>query len=236
MELYPAVDIAGGRLARAGSHATGVDPVATATAFARAGARWLHVVDLDRAHGRGDNAGLIRALLTAPPTSIQLGGGITDEDEIAAALAAGASRVVLGAAGATDAALVDRLLARHGASRIAVAIDARDGRLAPRGQRAGKAAGALVNDVAARLVAQGVRTIVYTAAERDGDLSGPDLDGARAIATLGGPSGVSVIVSGGVASLDDLRAARRVGLAGAIVGRALLEGRFTIEEALACVA
>ena len=117
-----------------------------------------------------------------------------------------------------------------------MSIDARDGRLAPRGQRAGEATGALVNDVAARLVAQGVRTIVYTAAERDGVLSGADLDGARAIAALGGPSGVSVIVSGGVASLDDLRAARRVGLAGAIVGRALLEGRFTIEEALACVA
>ena len=145
-------------------------------------------------------------------------------------LAWGAARVVIGTKAATDPALVDRLLARHGAARLAVGIDARDGQVAVRGwtEVFDLTAGAL----AERVRAQGARTVIYTDVARDGMLAGPDIAGARALAALG----LDVIASGGVASLDDLRGVRAAGLAGAIVGRALYEGRFTLPEALQCVA
>ena len=228
------MDIAGGRLARAPTP-EGHDPVAAAVDLGRAGARWVHVVDLDHAHGRGDNRDLIYRLLAAVPRSvaIQVGGGVVDEVAVAELLDAGAARIVLGTSAATDAALVDRVLERHGAGRVAIAIDAREGRLAPRGlPRPTSEPGRTVRQLAHRLQAQGAAIIVYTDVVRDGALTGPDLDGARVLAD----SGFAVIVGGGVSSLDDLRTARTIGLAGAIVGRALLEGRFTVAEALACVA
>jgi phosphoribosylformimino-5-aminoimidazole carboxamide ribotide isomerase len=129
-----------------------------------------------------------------------------------------------------DGPLLARLIARHGADRLAVGIDARDGRVAPRGSPTVLDVSPL--ELAKRLLAAGVRTIVFTDAARDGALAGADVAGARAIAALG----FDVIVSGGVASLDDLRRARDARLAGAIVGRALHEGRFTLREALACLA
>jgi phosphoribosylformimino-5-aminoimidazole carboxamide ribotide isomerase len=128
-----------------------------------------------------------------------------------------------------DAGVVDRLLARHGAARLAVGIDARQGRVAPRGTKEILELTAI--DLAQRVSRQGIRTIIYNEVTRDGMLSGPDIEGAKKIAGLG----VDVIVSGGVGSLDDLRAARGAGLAGVCVGRALYDGRFTIAEALACL-
>ena len=227
MDLYPAIDVQGGRLARAPNGAP-ADPAARARDFARAGARWLHVVDLDRAMGRGANTRIMTALLTTPGVRVQLGGALTDPAAIFAGLAAGAARVVLGPRGALDQALVAELLARHGADKIVVGIDVRDGRVADRAT--GAVLDATPAGLATQLAAAGVRTIVYADAARDGALAGPDVDGARAIAALG----LDVIVSGGVASLDDLRRARQAGLAGAVVGRALLENRFTLPEALAC--
>ena len=227
MDLYPAIDVQGGRLARA-PNGTPADPAARARDFARAGARWLHVVDLDRAMGRGANTRIMTALLTTPGVRVQLGGALTDPAAIFAGLAAGAARVVLGPRGALDQALVAELLARHGADKIAVGIDVRDGRVADRAS--GAVLDATPAELATQLAAAGVRTVVYADAARDGALAGPDVDGARAIAALG----LDVIVSGGVASLDDLRRARQAGLAGAVVGRALLENRFTLSEALAC--
>jgi phosphoribosylformimino-5-aminoimidazole carboxamide ribotide isomerase len=230
VELYPAIDVQGGRVARApAAHA---DPLAALERCARAGARWVHYVDLDRAHGRGPNDGVTRACLRAASMRVQVGGGVSTESAVDELLSWGAARVVLGAAAAVDAGLVDRLLARHGVERIAVAIDARDGKLAPRGGAQG-APPIVARDLAFRLRAQGVRTVVYTDVARDGTLGGPDLSGARA---LGDEGGLEVIVSGGIATLDDLRAARAAGLAGAIVGRALHEAKFTLAEALACVA
>jgi phosphoribosylformimino-5-aminoimidazole carboxamide ribonucleotide (ProFAR) isomerase len=232
VELYPAVDVQGGRVARApAAHA---DPLAALERCARAGARWVHFVDLDRAHGRGENDDVTRACLRAAPSPmrVQVGGGVSSESAVDDLLSWGAARVVLSAAAAADEGLVDRLLARHGADRVAVAIDARDGKLAPRGGAQG-APQIAVRDLARRLRAQGARTIVYADVTRDGTLGGPDLTGARA---LGAKLDLDVIVSGGVASLDDLRAVRAAGLAGAIVGRALHEARFTLAEALACVA
>jgi phosphoribosylformimino-5-aminoimidazole carboxamide ribotide isomerase len=226
MDLYPAVDVQGGRVARADIG----DPLAVAAAFARAGARWLHFVDLDRAFGRGDNRPLARAVLAGARIPVQVGGGLRSEEAVAEMLAWGATRVVLGTQAATDPALVSRLLARHGAARLAIGIDARDGRVAPRGGTAVSDETALA--LAERVLGLGARTVIYTDVARDGTLAGPDLAGARTIAALG----LNVVVSGGVASLEDLRQLRAAGLSGAIVGRALHEGRFTLAEALACVA
>ena len=228
MELYPAVDIEGGRVARSTSAS---DPIAAVRQFARDGARWVHVVDLDRAFGKGENRELTRRLLAEAAVRIQVGGGVTSDDGVAELVGWGATRVVIGTAGAVDAVLVARLLGRYGAERLAVGIDARDGRVAARGSDVRLALAPL--ELARRLRGQGARTVIYTDAARDGSLAGPDVDGARAIAALGG---LDVIVSGGVASLDDLRRVRDAGLAGAIVGRALHEGRFTLHEALTCIA
>jgi len=229
VELYPAVDIEGGRVARSTSAS---DPIAAVRQFARDGARWVHVVDLDRAFGKGENRELTRRLLAEAAVRIQVGGGVTSDDGVAELVGWGATRVVIGTAGAVDAVLVARLLGRYGSERLAMGIDARDGRVAARGSDVRLALAPL--ELARRLRGQGARTVIYTDAARDGSLAGPDVDGARAIAALA--EGLDVIVSGGVASLDDLRRVRDAGLAGAIVGRALHEGRFTLHEALTCIA
>ncbi len=236
MELYPAVDVQGGRVVRlrqgAADQATAYadDPLTVAQGFARDGARWVHFVDLDRAFGRGDNRELARRFLTAAAVPVQVGGGLRSEDAIDEMLSWGAARVVIGTKAATDPALVERLLARHGPERLVVGIDAKNGQVAVRGWT--EVFDLTVPELARRVHAQGARTVIYTDVARDGMLSGPDVPGARTLAELG----LDVIVSGGVASLDDLRSARAAGLAGAIVGRALYEGRFTVPEALRCVA
>jgi phosphoribosylformimino-5-aminoimidazole carboxamide ribotide isomerase len=226
VELYPAVDVQGGRVARSAAP----DPLAVARQFARDGARWVHFVDLDRALGTGDNRELARRFVTSAELLVQVGGALGTEPAIAEMLAWGASRVVVGTRAALDEGMVARVVARHGADRLAIGIDARDGRVAARGSTT--VVDMTPVELARRVLSLGARTVIYTDAARDGTLSGPDLDGARAIAALG----LDVIVSGGVASLDDLRRAADVGLAGAIVGRALHEGRFTLAEALACAA
>lgn len=227
MELYPAVDVQGGRVARA---APAEDPAAVARRFAQNGARWIHAVDLDRALGRGENRTLVRRLLADAGIPVQIGGGLATEAAIAEVLEWGARRVVIGSGAVADATLVARLVARHGAGRLAAGIDVRDGRVAPRG--GGAAPDMTPLELARRAQSLGLGTVVYTDAARDGTLAGADVAGARAVAALG----LDVIVSGGVASLDDLRHARAAGLGGVIVGRALHEGRFTLAEALACVA
>jgi len=236
VELYPAVDVQGGRVVRlrqgAADDATAYadDPVAVAQGFARDGARWVHFVDLDRAFGRGDNRALARGFLAAVGVPVQVGGGLRTPEAIEEMLDWGATRVVIGTKAATDPELVEQLLARHGPERLAVGIDAKNGQVAVRGWTEVFDLTAL--QLAERVHAQGARTVIYTDVARDGMLTGPDIGGARALAVLG----LNVIASGGVASLDDLRAVRAAGLAGAIIGRALYEGRFTLPEALACVA
>jgi phosphoribosylformimino-5-aminoimidazole carboxamide ribotide isomerase len=236
VELYPAVDVQGGRVVRlrqgAADDATAYadDPVAVAQGFARDGARWVHFVDLDRAFGRGDNRALARAFLAAVDVPVQVGGGLRSAVAIEEMLAWGATRVVIGTKAATDPALVEELLARHGPERLAIGIDAKNGQVAVRGWTEVFDLTAL--QLAERVHTQGARTVIYTDVARDGMLTGPDVEGARALAALG----LDVIASGGVASLDDLRTVHAAGLAGAIIGRALYEGRFTLPQALACVA
>ncbi len=237
MELYPAVDVRGGRVAhvRSGNALVpsvyGDDPAAAVARLAAAGARWVHLVDLDRAHGTGSNRELMRAVLGAAPVQVQMGGSLGTEEAIEEMLAWGAARVVIGcAAAATERSLIGRLVRRHGAERLAVGVDATDGRVTPRG--AGAVPAMPVDLLARAIVDQGGRLVVYTNVTRDGTLAGPDTTGAQLLATLG----LEVIASGGVGSLEHVRAVRTARLAGVIVGRALHEGRLSVREALACLA
>ena len=206
----------------------GDDPLAVADGFVHEGARWLHLVDLDRAFGEGDNADLIARVVAGVGgrLRVQVGGGFRTLEVITSMLDAGAARVVIGTAAVRSPELVAAALARAGAERLAVGIDARAGVVAIRGWR--EETGERVEDVARRVISQGIRTLIYTDVARDGMLEGPDVAGATALQSLG----VEVIASGGVASLDDLRRVRDAGLAGAIVGRAIYEGRFTVRAAV----
>jgi len=228
VELYPAVDIEGGRVARA--HGSLTDPLEALAEFTRAGARWIHLVDMDRAYGRTDNHELIEAVLRAARVRVQVGGGLSTEIDIDHMFTLGATRVVMGARGAVDSGLVERLMARHGADRLAVGIDAKAGRVAPRGKGAELLA-ITAQDLTMRVAGLGARTVIYNEVTRDGMLQGPDIEGAKSLAA----AGVEVIVSGGVGSLEDLRAVKAARLAGACVGRALYDGKFTVREALACL-
>jgi phosphoribosylformimino-5-aminoimidazole carboxamide ribotide isomerase len=227
VELYPAVDIEGGRVARA--HGRSAEPLVALDEFTRAGTRWIHLVDMDRAYGRTDNHELIAAVVNAATVRVQVGGGLFREIDIDQMFTLGATRVVIGPRGAVDAGLVARMLARHGAGKLAVGIDGKNGHVAPRGTK--EILDLTVLELATRVTRAGIRTIIYNEVTRDGALTGPDIAGATQVAALG----ADVIVSGGVGSLDDLRAARAAGLAGACVGRALYDGRFSIAEALACL-
>ncbi|HYK10020.1 MAG TPA: HisA/HisF-related TIM barrel protein [Gemmatimonadales bacterium] len=229
MDLYPAVDVAGGRVARAPTGAN--DPLAVARAFVSAGAQWIHYVDMDRAYGRGENHAVTRQMLGAGLAWVQVGGGLAGEKDVREVLTWGAARVVVGAAAALDPGAIDRILNALGASTLGVALDVADGRLAPRGG-AKVDSGITPLSLARRLREQGVRTVVYTDVPRDGALAGADLNAAAAVAELG----LDTIVSGGIAALDELARAKHLGLAGAVIGRALYEGRFTLAEALQCVA
>ena len=208
----------------------GDDPLAVARSFADAGAEWIHVVDLDAAFGDGSNRALIRELVAATPLKVQTGGGLRDEASLEEVLDAGAARAVIGTAAIEDPDLVRRAVARWGAERIAVGLDARGRRPAARGWT--EESGADLFDVAASLVALGVRTIVHTDIERDGMLGGPNLALSAALAEA---SGAEVIVSGGMSAMDDVMAAAGAagrGIAGAIIGKALYEGRIDLIEAL----
>ncbi|MGH7508671.1 MAG: 1-(5-phosphoribosyl)-5-[(5-phosphoribosylamino)methylideneamino]imidazole-4-carboxamide isomerase [Gemmatimonadales bacterium] len=235
MDLLPAIDIRNGRVVRlsqgerARQTVYGDDPVAVAERFVDQGARWIHVVDLDRAFGVGDNQLIIRRIAdrTGARTRLQLGGGLRNADLIQAALDLGIARVVIGTAAAVDPGFVAEMVATIGAGRLAVGIDARDGRVALRGWA--ETSPTQAGDLARQVVEAGVETVIYTDVGRDGMLAGPDISGALALQGVG----ARVIASGGVASSDDIRAVRQAGLAGTIVGRALYEGRLTLAQAIA---
>lgn len=231
-ELYPAIDLRGGRVVRLsqGDYARetvyGDDPGEVALGFVEAGAPWVHVVDLDAARGDGPvNRGAVERIAAAigARARLQVGGGVRTEDDAAALAALGVSRVVMG-----SAAVADPELARRAASRIEVAVglDHRAGEVAVQGWT--RSAGLRIWDLFDRY--DFAASFVITDIARDGMLSGPDVEGlARACAATATP----VIASGGVSSLVDLAALRGVpGIAGVIVGRAIYEGRFGVREAL----
>jgi phosphoribosylformimino-5-aminoimidazole carboxamide ribotide isomerase len=236
--ILPAIDLRAGRVVRleqgdfARETAFSDDPVAVARAFADAGARWLHVVDLDGARaGAPVNSEIIGAIVTAvgDRVAVEVAGGMRDAATVAAMLEVGAARVVVGTAALRDPAFASDLVARHGRERIAVALDVRDGRAVGHGWVAGSD-GVDVVEAMSAFADAGVSTFEVTAIDRDGLLRGPDLAlYARLIADARG----EVIASAGIASVDDLIAVRTRGCYGAIVGRALYDGHLTLEAALA---
>ncbi len=237
-DLLPAIDLLEGRVVRLRegdfdrATAYGDDPAAVARSFVRSGAQWIHVVDLDGARaGERRQASTVRSVVAGVGSAarVQVAGGLRTEADVAAALADGAARVVVGTAALRDPGFSARLVARHGSDRIVVAIDVRDGLALGEGWRAG-AAGVPPDEAVRAQADAGVTTFAVTAIDRDGLLEGPDLRLLEGLVALGRGR---VVASGGVSSVADLLAVRALGCAGAIVGRALYEGRLTVEAAVA---
>mgnify|MGYP002635097304 CR=1 FL=1 len=227
MRVLPAIDLMGGRAVRllhglAETRQDYGDPLLLAERYAAA--ELLHVVDLDGAFAGAPRQLELIARLAARP--IQVGGGLRTEEDVQRLLDAGAARVVLGTVAVKQPQLLDRVLERHGPERLCVAVDVRDGEVAIRGWTAGS--GVTPEAIAERLEAQGVRHVLCTAVHRDGTLEGPDLS---TLARVQRP-GLQIQASGGIGCLEHVRSVSH--MAGVIVGKALLEGRFTLEEALAC--
>lgn len=239
--LFPAIDLRRGhavRLRQGDFDQTTVfndDPVAQAREFAAAGADHLHVVDLDGAlDGAPAHAALVASIAAAFPGTLHMGGGLRSRAAIETALATGIDRVVVGTAVLSDPALLRWAIDRLG-DRLVVALDARQGKVATHGWT--QVSDRDAREVAQELVSTGVRHLLYTDIARDGTLAGPNLQALRRLADAAPP--LHIIASGGVSSLDDLRRLRDLGVAsitGVIVGRALYEGRFTVQEALAVLA
>ena len=235
-ELYPAIDLRGGRVVRlregdfADETVYGDDPVAVATSFCEQGARWVHVVDLDAARtGEPRNRHLVAAIASAVAgrARVQVGGGVRRPADAAALAGVGIARVVMGSAALGRPALVDEVAS---IIPVAVGLDHRAGELSVHGWT--RSAGVSLAEAVTRF--ERATAFVITDIERDGILGGPDVAGLEAAAAA---TAVPVIASGGVGTLDDVRALAGIArLGGIIVGRALYEGRFTVGEALAVIA
>ncbi len=239
--LLPAVDVVDGRAVRlvqgkAGSETEYGSALDAALGWQRDGAEWIHLVDLDAAFGRGSNRELLAELVGKLDVQVELSGGIRDDDSLAAALAAGCARVNLGTAALENPQWCARAISEHG-EKVAVGLDVQivDGRHRLRG-RGWETDGGDLWEVLERLDAEGCSRFVVTDVTKDGTLGGPNLDLLAAVADR---TDAPVIASGGVSSLDDLRAIATLthrGVEGAIVGKALYAGRFTLPQALAAVA
>jgi phosphoribosylformimino-5-aminoimidazole carboxamide ribotide isomerase len=233
-EVYPAIDIRKGKVVRlqegepSRQTVFDADPLAVAKQWADAGARWIHVVNLDGAFGEANvMQELLPALCRVGP-HIQLGGGVRSLVHVEAALNAGAARVILGTVAVERPELVREAVARFGPQAIAVGIDARGGRVRVHGWQAD--GGLNTIDLGQQVKAMGVEIVIHTDIAQDGLLSGVN---AQASAELAQATGLWVIASGGVAGLGDIQRVRRASLAGVIIGRALYEGRISLKEALA---
>lgn len=236
LELLPAVDVANGTAVRliqgeAGTETGYGDPLDAARAWVDAGAEWIHLVDLDAAFGRGSNADLLSEIVRQLDVKIELSGGIRDDESLRRALASGATRVNLGTAALEDPEWTRRAIGEFG-DRIAVGLDVRGTTLAARGWTR---EGGDLWEVLARLDSDGCARYVVTDVTKDGTLRGPNLDLLREVCAN---TTKPVVASGGVSTLDDIRtlaALTHLGVEGAIVGKALYAGQFTLEQALAAV-
>jgi phosphoribosylformimino-5-aminoimidazole carboxamide ribotide isomerase len=236
MILLPAIDILDGKAVRLSQGDYGAktvydtDPLEAAKRWVDGGSRALHVVDLDGARsGTPANLAQVERIAGGLDVPIQLGGGLRSLQDVDSAIAAGASRIVLGTAAYTDVDFLDEVLRAYG-ERVIVSVDARNGKLAASGWT--EQTEMDVVPAIERLGGRGVKRFVFSSIERDGMLSGPDLDAAVRVA---GAVRGTFVYSGGIGSLDDLRALaelRQVNLSGVIVGKALYEGRFGIAEAM----
>ena len=240
LELLPSVDVQDGQAVRlvqgeAGSATSYGDPVTAALDWQRAGAEWIHLVDLDAAFGRGDNREVMRRVVEEIGVKIELSGGIRDDESLAAALATGCARVNIGTAALENPQWCAKIVAEHG-DRVAVGLDAKieDGQYRLRG-RGWETDGGDLWTVLERLDSEGCSRFVVTDVTKDGTLNGPNLELLSQVCER---TDAPVIASGGVSSLDDLRAIATLtdrGVEGAIVGKALYAGRFTLPQALDAV-
>jgi phosphoribosylformimino-5-aminoimidazole carboxamide ribotide isomerase len=227
--IYPALDVLEGRVVRLREGrrervtVEGGDPVAAAQRFVAEGAGWLHLVDLDGAFSGEPDLGLVERVAAAG-VPVQVGGGYRSLELVDAALAVGAARVLVGTA-ALDEAFLTAAADRFGEA-VAVAVDARDGRIAVDGWT--REASATPEELARRCAAAGIRRLLVTSTRRDGTLSGPDLPLLTAVLEAGLP----VVAAGGIATLDDLRGLRELGCEGAVAGSAIWLGRFSLADAL----
>lgn len=236
--VYPAIDLRGGQVVRLKEGdperltAYSDDAAETARRWLEAGARWLHVVNLDGAFGERDdvNREALKVILEVTKffdADVQFGGGVRSLEAVEAALSLGVSRVVLGTTAVEKPDVVAEALQRFGAEHIAVGIDARDGFVRVRGWKENSGISAV--DLANKMKSLGLRTVNFTDVSRDGLGSGLNISSTRVLAYI---SGLEVIASGGVHTLEDVLAAREAHLAGVIIGRALYEGTIDLERAL----
>jgi phosphoribosylformimino-5-aminoimidazole carboxamide ribotide isomerase len=244
--VYPAIDVRDGRVVRLrqGDYALetryGDDPCALAETYAKAGAAWLHLVDLDAARAGGYTLqDLLERIKSQSSLRVQTGGGVRSAGDVQALFDAGADRVVIGSLAVREPGMVSGWIAQHGAERIVVALDTRadaDGhwRLPVHGwtEVASNEMGADLESTLAAYAAAGLRHLLCTDIARDGMLSGPNCDLYRKLHALA--PGIAVQASGGVRDLADVRASRDAGCAGVVLGRALLEGKIDLVEALKC--
>ena len=234
LTLLPAVDVADGQAVRlvqgaAGSETGYGDPLEAALAWQRDGASWVHLVDLDAAFGRGTNAGLLRDVVGRLDVNVELSGGIRDDASLRAALATGAARVNIGTAALEDPQWCDRVVGEYG-DRVAIGLDVRGRTLAARGWTR---EGGDLFEVLARLDKAGCARYVVTDILKDGTMRGPNLALLREVCAH---TDAPVIASGGVSTLDDLRALKSLehdGVEGVITGKALYASAFTVAQALA---
>lgn len=236
LELLPAVDVSEGRAVQlqqgvSDSERVFGDPVWAALRWQDAGARWVHLVDLDAAFGRADNRALIAKIVRFLDIDVELSGGIRDDESLTAALATGCRRVNIGTAALEDPAWCGRVIKEHG-DRVAIGLDVRGTTLAARGWTED---GGELYDVLARLDADGCSRYVVTDVNKDGMLAGPNLE---LLADVCRRTTAPVVASGGISTIDDLLAVSTLvesGVEGAIIGTALYTGAFTLEDALEAI-
>jgi phosphoribosylformimino-5-aminoimidazole carboxamide ribotide isomerase len=235
MIIFPAIDLRGGKVVRLREGdpkrqtTYSEDPVATARFWQVRGATWLHVVNLDGALTEAnDNSGIL-AQIAELDVNVQFGGGLRTASDIAAAFARGASRVVLGTAAVQNPTLVEAAIGRYGAEAVCVALDARNGFVTTHGWK--QTTDLTAVELGKQMADVGVRHVLFTDVAKDGGLEGVNREATVALAH---ETGLSVIASGGVSSLDDVRALKDSGaVAGAVIGMALYEGKFDLRDALA---
>lgn len=233
LTLLPAVDVACGQAVQlvqgvAGTEKTFGDPVAAACRWRDAGAEWIHLVDLDAAFGRGQNADVLREVVAASSVKVEMSGGIRDDESLERALNAGATRVNIGTAALEDPQWCERIIAEHG-DKVAIGLDVKGDKLAARGWTR---EGGNVFETLERLDAAGCSRYVVTDVASDGMLTGPNYELLGAICAR---TDAPVVASGGVSSIEDVRRLRGlvpIGIEGAIIGTALYTGKIDLAEAL----
>jgi phosphoribosylformimino-5-aminoimidazole carboxamide ribotide isomerase len=235
LQLIPAVDLMNAKIVRLthGDPKTAKvydqfgGPVKTAKKWQADGAGKIHIIDLDAALGTGNNLSVIAEIVENIDLPIQVGGGIREVETAEKLLKLGVSQVILGALAFSDPEAVTQIKREFGAGSVIVALDNKDGKIMVEGWKTTTGLG--VKEALEKFAALGVKTFLVTSITRDGTLSGPDLDTLKEACQY---SGVAIIAAGGIGGLNDLRALKRVGVAGAVIGKALYEGRFTLKEAL----